>query len=172
VTNPSWGTKRNCPSCNANFYDLNQLPATCPKCSHHFDPTVVARVKRKSAKRDLPEEKTDIAPAALAPKKMAPKKKEKSDDEVPGDNLGDVAEIEDVDDIENLQDLSELEEMEDTSVNEDDVDEEALIEDLNTGKNGIISNVEDEEEIEIDEDAEEESESSGSKKKPARSKKK
>ncbi|MBP9752741.1 MAG: FYDLN acid domain-containing protein [Proteobacteria bacterium] len=32
MTKPEWGTKRTCMSCTARFYDLNNKPATCPKC--------------------------------------------------------------------------------------------------------------------------------------------
>ena len=31
------GTKRQCPSCGAKYYDLNRTPITCPKCQHIFD---------------------------------------------------------------------------------------------------------------------------------------
>lgn len=31
------GTKRECRSCQARFYDLNKVPPTCPKCSAVFD---------------------------------------------------------------------------------------------------------------------------------------
>lgn len=29
---PTLGTKCTCVGCSARFYDLNRLPATCPKC--------------------------------------------------------------------------------------------------------------------------------------------
>jgi uncharacterized protein (TIGR02300 family) len=32
VTKPELGTKRLCARCGARFYDLNQVPITCPKC--------------------------------------------------------------------------------------------------------------------------------------------
>jgi uncharacterized protein (TIGR02300 family) len=32
VTKPELGTKRLCAHCGARFYDLNQVPITCPKC--------------------------------------------------------------------------------------------------------------------------------------------
>ncbi len=34
------GTKRQCPSCGAKYYDLNRTPITCPKCQHLFDQSV------------------------------------------------------------------------------------------------------------------------------------
>ena len=32
------GSKRLCESCGAKFYDLNKLPAICPKCGAEFAP--------------------------------------------------------------------------------------------------------------------------------------
>ena len=31
-----WGTKRDCASCNAHFYDLGENPPVCPKCGTEF----------------------------------------------------------------------------------------------------------------------------------------
>ena len=36
------GTKITCPECEVKFYDLNNNPATCPKCANSFDPSTVA----------------------------------------------------------------------------------------------------------------------------------
>jgi len=163
VINSSWGTKRNCPSCSAHFYDLNKTPATCPKCNHHFDPAALVRTKRKITKRDAPEEKkAHILPTILAKKAASKKKDKKQVDEDTGDNMGDVAEMEDVDDIENLQGISELEEMAaEQPLNEDDADDESIIEELNAGDKGLVGNVEEEEAEalieELDEDDQESS---------------
>ena len=35
------GEKRVCPECEAKFYDLTKNPATCPMCSHSFDPSLL-----------------------------------------------------------------------------------------------------------------------------------
>ncbi len=169
MTKASWGTKRNCPSCAAPFYDLNAVPATCPKCGHAFDPSVSVRARRKTVKRAASESETMLSPALLAEKKNAQaskkQKKEMVEDDG-GEGVGELIEIEDVDEMDALHELSELEEMEETSVNEDDADEEALIEDLDTGDNVIVGNVEDEEAIAF-EDGEEES-AQGSKKKKSK----
>jgi uncharacterized protein (TIGR02300 family) len=162
VTNPSWGTKRNCPSCNAHFYDLNKVPAACPKCKHQFDPAILVRARRKAAKREAPKEnKAEVTATILAAKKVSiPKKKDKkqleAEAEGAGEGIGDIAEIEDVDDIENLQELSELEEMEESSANEDDTDDETIIEDLNTDGKAIVGNVEEEEAKALGKEIEEE----------------
>lgn len=170
MTNSSWGTKRNCPSCSVHFYDLNKTPAVCPKCSHQFDPTLVMRAKRKSPKREAPEGKKEEILATILAKKISPaKKKDKkqadADMEAGSGGLSDIAEIEDVDDIENLQDLSELEEIEESSVNGDDTDDEAIIEELNTGEKALVENVEDEEAKAHKDDLSDEEDESVSKKK-------
>ncbi|HEU5047144.1 MAG TPA: FYDLN acid domain-containing protein [Rickettsiales bacterium] len=146
VSKPNWGTKRNCTACGVPFYDLNHNPASCPKCGNEFDPTVAARAKRKAGKRNAKDEdmETQGGPA-LKQGASGRKMKKKMDDDDVGDGIGELMEIEDVDDIENLHELSELEEVEENSINEDDADEEALIEELDTGDNVIVENVEDEE---------------------------
>ena len=34
---PEWGTKRECSSCAARFYDLGKTPIVCPKCGAVFE---------------------------------------------------------------------------------------------------------------------------------------
>jgi uncharacterized protein (TIGR02300 family) len=46
LSKPELGTKRDCPSCGAKFYDLNKNPAVCPKCKHEFVPDTGAKAKR------------------------------------------------------------------------------------------------------------------------------
>lgn len=36
MAKPEWGTKRDCASCNAHFYDLGKNPPVCPKCGTEF----------------------------------------------------------------------------------------------------------------------------------------
>lgn len=141
--NPSWGTKRTCTSCSTHFYDLNKLPATCPKCGHTFDPTVVVRAKRKTVRREPLEAKTEIS-ASMPALKKAVKKDPK--EEVDGGDDSDIVQIEDGDDLENLQELSELEEIEEKPANSDDADDESIIEELGEGDGkGLVGNVEEEE---------------------------
>ena len=175
MTNPSWGTKRGCPSCSTHFYDLNKLPAVCPKCKHSFDPAAAVRAKRKPARREAPEGKKDaLVPTVLASKKIPTRKKDPKDidNERAGEGgIGDIAEIEDADDIESLRDLSELEEREETPVNSDDADDEALIGELNAGEKALVGNVEEEEASVLVEELEEEEAETSSREK-AKSKKK
>jgi uncharacterized protein (TIGR02300 family) len=37
VAKSELGTKRLCAHCSAKFYDLNQVPITCPKCGTVFE---------------------------------------------------------------------------------------------------------------------------------------
>lgn len=37
MVKPEWGTKRSCTSCSAVFYDLNKMPAQCPKCGTLYE---------------------------------------------------------------------------------------------------------------------------------------
>lgn len=44
---PELGTKRQCPSCSARFYDLGRLPPLrCVKCSHVFEPDLFAKSRK------------------------------------------------------------------------------------------------------------------------------
>jgi hypothetical protein len=137
------------------------MPVTCPKCQHHFDPAALNRGRKKAVKREQPVEKNIPSPSSvLAGKKSGASKglatRVLEDDDGAGDDMGTIAEIEDVDDLESLKELSELEEMESTPVNEDDADEEAIIDDLETGDKAIVGDIEEEEakaiEDEFDED--------------------
>jgi uncharacterized protein (TIGR02300 family) len=40
------GTKRNCPSCGARFYDLQKRPIECPKCAFSFEPEALYKQRR------------------------------------------------------------------------------------------------------------------------------
>jgi uncharacterized protein (TIGR02300 family) len=41
VAKPELGTKRQCMSCGAKFYDLNKIPAACPKCGTVFQAAMI-----------------------------------------------------------------------------------------------------------------------------------
>ncbi|MDO8290551.1 MAG: TIGR02300 family protein [Parvibaculum sp.] len=61
LTKPELGTKRDCPSCGAKFYDLNKSPAVCPKCKHEFVPDQVVKTKRAKP-AEKPKEKAPVRP--------------------------------------------------------------------------------------------------------------
>lgn len=74
MTKPELGTKRDCPSCGAKFYDLTKSPAICPKCKHEFVPEQAAK-----ARRAKPIEKPKEKPPVRAKARVEP------------DNDGDVS---------------------------------------------------------------------------------
>ena len=49
MADPKLGTKRQCPSCGARFYDLNKKPNECPKCEHVFEPEVLLKPRKPRA---------------------------------------------------------------------------------------------------------------------------
>jgi uncharacterized protein (TIGR02300 family) len=65
VAKPELGSKRQCMSCGAKFYDLNKDPATCPKCGTIYHATALSRVPAPAVARAAPpdEEETEIEPA-------------------------------------------------------------------------------------------------------------
>lgn len=65
MSKPELGTKRDCPSCGAKFYDLSKSPAVCPKCKHEFVPDTGVKVKRAKPV-EKPKEKVAPRPAAVA----------------------------------------------------------------------------------------------------------
>ncbi len=59
VAKPELGSKRQCESCGAKFFDLNRNPITCPKCGTIFQATSPARAQRAAAANDDDEAETD-----------------------------------------------------------------------------------------------------------------
>ncbi len=59
MAKPEWGSKRQCHSCGARFYDLNRADVACPKCGAHYDPDAVLKSRR-------------ARPAAVAEEKVVP----------------------------------------------------------------------------------------------------
>jgi len=146
VSKASWGTKRNCPSCNNPFYDLNKLPAICPKCAYSFDPASV-KVKRRHSRKSANEtEENDVQSVSLSQRKNGARQIDSDEDEL-ADNL---MELDEGDDIDNLQEIAEIDDIEETHTNEDDADEEALIEELDTAGNNIIGDIQEEEELALE----------------------
>jgi uncharacterized protein (TIGR02300 family) len=67
VVKPELGTKRQCQSCGAKFYDLNKDPILCPKCGAAFVAvalTARGRAAEAVAARPAPdEEEAELDPA-------------------------------------------------------------------------------------------------------------
>ncbi|MFZ3035427.1 MAG: TIGR02300 family protein [Parvibaculum sp.] len=107
MTKPELGTKRDCPSCGAKFYDLNKNPVACPKCKHEFVPDQAVK-----AKRAKPVEK----PKAKAPVRAKARVEPDEDGDVSLDAMRDE-ELAD-DDADEL--LAGIDDADDDSDDEDD----------------------------------------------------
>ena len=46
MSEPEWGIKRVCPSCNIKYYDFNKNPIICPKCEFEFDPDLLLKSRK------------------------------------------------------------------------------------------------------------------------------
>ena len=66
VAKPDLGSKRQCESCGAKFFDLNKNPITCPKCSVIHHPAGPARGGRAAAADDDEVEADPVAPDAVS----------------------------------------------------------------------------------------------------------
>jgi uncharacterized protein (TIGR02300 family) len=73
VAKTELGTKRQCQSCGAKFYDLQRDPITCPKCSTVFVVEQVTRTRRPRA---------DANGAAKPKPKLVPVPEEAADTEL------------------------------------------------------------------------------------------
>jgi uncharacterized protein (TIGR02300 family) len=97
LSKPELGTKRDCPSCSAKFYDLNRNPVACPKCKHEFVPDSGAKAKRAKPV-EKPKEKPAPARAAVVDDDGETVSLDAlRDEELAADDIEDV-EIEDIDD--------------------------------------------------------------------------
>lgn len=83
------GTKRVCVACSAKFYDLQKVPAVCPKCGTE-QPADVARSRRAGG--NVVEEKR---PKKVAAAEDADVEVETAEDEADEDVLEDAADLED-----------------------------------------------------------------------------
>ncbi len=106
MAKPEWGTKRECQSCGARFYDLKRDPIVCPKCETVF---VIEVPKPKPPVQKKPEVKEEV-----------PKAKAVNDkgEETPESDLADV-EVDDEGEDEDssfVADASELEDTEDVGL--------------------------------------------------------
>lgn len=64
MAKPELGTKRQCQSCGAKFYDLNRSPITCIKCGAEFH---VAQAQRAPQAVEEEPEVPNPAEAELVP---------------------------------------------------------------------------------------------------------
>lgn len=61
MAKPKWGTKQDCQSCGACFYDLGMEPAVCPKCGTELRASARAGAPPPPAR---PAPKLEAEPAA------------------------------------------------------------------------------------------------------------
>ncbi|MBX3505531.1 MAG: TIGR02300 family protein [Parvibaculum sp.] len=80
MSKPELGTKRDCPSCGAKFYDLNKNPVVCPKCKHEYVPDAgpkarrakpVEKPKEKPVKRAVAEDEENVSLDAMRDEEFA-----------------------------------------------------------------------------------------------------
>jgi uncharacterized protein (TIGR02300 family) len=123
LTKPELGVKRDCPSCGARFYDLNRMPAHCPKCEHEFTPEALLKPRKRREDEvaegepaPKPAAETSLSEADKENKAAKSKKKPALDDESP-----EAAEGEDID-IEDIE--VDIEDDDNTLLEEDDDDDE------------------------------------------------
>ncbi len=64
VAKPELGSKRQCQSCGAKFYDLNKDPIVCPKCGTVFQAVAATRVRPEPVANRAEEDETEVDAAA------------------------------------------------------------------------------------------------------------
>jgi uncharacterized protein (TIGR02300 family) len=64
VAKPELGTKRQCLSCGAKFYDLNKDPIICPKCGATFAAAAIVATRGRPAEVANRDEEEETEPAA------------------------------------------------------------------------------------------------------------
>ncbi|MCI5049659.1 MAG: TIGR02300 family protein [Rickettsiales bacterium] len=134
--NQDLGSKRQCPECQAKFYDLNVADVSCPKCSFAL-PKAEVVAKKNSA----------------APKKAPVKAKVEYDDDEDMETLegmGGVAELEELDDyeddVEHLREVEDHQEDPDVDINSDDAEDGMFIDELSENGMHLVDDLEEDEE--------------------------
>ena len=91
MAKPELGTKRVCVSCAARFYDLQKVPAVCPKCSTE-QPPEQPRVRRGGGNVLEEKRRAKVLPV---PGLEADVEVEVDSEEVEEDVLEDTSDLED-----------------------------------------------------------------------------
>ena len=60
MAKPEWGTKRQCNSCGARFYDLMKPEIACPKCGTVHDPDAATKSRRSRATTEKQAERQPV----------------------------------------------------------------------------------------------------------------
>ncbi|MFO1150041.1 MAG: TIGR02300 family protein [Alsobacter sp.] len=64
MAKPELGSKRQCQSCGAKFYDLNKDPIVCPKCGTIFQAAAATRGRPEPVANRAEEDEVEADPAA------------------------------------------------------------------------------------------------------------
>ncbi len=99
-----WGTKRQCASCGANFYDLRRDPIICPRCEAVFEPVAAPRSRATAAVAAVAVAETSPVVAAKDVEIVVEGKDAKSNQDADGADV--VEEDDDTDGL--IEDVSEL----------------------------------------------------------------
>jgi len=65
VAKPELGSKRQCQSCGAKFFDLNKDPISCPKCGAIFQVAALSRAPARAASPVDDDEQPEVVGAEL-----------------------------------------------------------------------------------------------------------
>ena len=143
MIDPKLGTRRICPSCRAPHFDLNKIPAKCPKCNHSYDPNEPVLPKRR--RRTKAEVAKEEAAAKLKVVPVPDEIEMETDDVLDGEDNVSLEDLEELEDGED--DLLEIEGGKESPL--DDEDEEGGIEGM---EQRLIDDFDDEEELEEEEE--------------------
>ena len=132
MSNPEWGIKRVCPSCNIKYYDFNKNPIICPKCEFEFDPDLLLKSRKG---RSIATKTEDNVVSSDA-------QKEEETLEQDINSLENNEEILEIDDETDIQD-NDIENNIDKKINTDDDDIE-IIEDGLEDKDDFSIEIDDE----------------------------
>lgn len=131
MAKPEWGTKRQCQSCGAKYYDFARSPIVCPACGTTFDPEAILKARRPrpgaAPKKErivpVPGDEPEAAPEVAEDEVEEAVVEEAEAEVVEGEEVAEEAElVEEEDDL--MEDTSEL--------GEDDEDVEDIVEDEET----------------------------------------
>ncbi|MSP47843.1 MAG: TIGR02300 family protein [Alphaproteobacteria bacterium] len=67
MAKPEWGTKRQCNSCGARFYDLMKQEIACPKCGTGYDPDAATKSRRTRPAAEKPVEVREVVVVPVVP---------------------------------------------------------------------------------------------------------
>ena len=115
MSEPEWGIKRVCPSCNIKYYDFNKNPIICPKCEFEFDPDLLLKSRKGRSIATKIEENTVSSDV----------KKEEETLEEDINSLENNEEILEIDDETDIQD-DDIDTNIEEKINDDDEDLEII----------------------------------------------